>query len=163
MDLIWLGYLGGLMSAVGWALEGTIAGKGLDLVEADIGITVRYIGESIFWFVFMIPLMVILGFLKPEVFSYFLTYPQAIIWFMMSGFCISLYYVCWYKSFPLIGVGRGLSLAMPYVVVAFVFGVVFFGMTPTWNSIVGAAISLFGVFFMYSERQESIEILRNTN
>ncbi len=162
IELVILGYIGGLLAMLGWGIEGAVAGKGLDVVDPDVGISVRYIAEAIYWFIFVVPISIVVGLIDPGVYSYILTHLDSMWWFVLTGFCVALYYVCWYKSFPLVGVGRGLSLAMPYVVIAFILGIVFFGQLPTWNFIVGSGLALFGVFYMYTEKRDMIEVLRST-
>src|SRR5690606_26689455 len=51
----WLGYLGGLMAAVGFGVEGAIAGRALDVTDPDVGLTIRFTGEVFWWVAIILP------------------------------------------------------------------------------------------------------------
>jgi len=72
------------------------------------------------------------------------------------GFC----YVSWYKSFPLIGVGRGQGIGNLYGLFAVIFIFLFFGDVPSWTILVGGALCLIGSTVMFSEDTGEMESLR---
>ena len=45
------------MTAVGWGLEGAVAGRVMDITDSDVGVTIRYTAEPIYWFLIIIPLI----------------------------------------------------------------------------------------------------------
>lgn len=158
----WLGYLGGFMAAVGWGIEGAIAGRALDVTDPDIGITVRFTGEVLIWWIIVLPLVAIftnapVGALIAQTISS----PMPILLLIMAGITFGYCYVSWYKSFPLIGVGRGQAIGDLYGMFAIVFMTIFTLVMPKWNFFVAAVISIVGGFLMITESSENIETMRS--
>lgn len=155
---IWIGYLGSLMSVIGWGLEGATAARALDVTDADTGILTRFISESFIWiFIFWPASMIIFGF--DTVFNAIiatLSSPSFIIWALIAGLTVGLCYVALYKAYPLIGVGRGLSVGSLYVIFA-ILGLSFFMGSPIglWL-VIGASIAIIGTFVMYWESGDSL-------
>lgn len=155
----WIGYLGGLMAAAGWGIEGAIAGKGLDISEPDVSLTIRFIAENIIWWILIIPLLAIVGF---PMFKYAILAfePLTLLTLIFAGITFGFCYVAWYKSFPLIGVGRGQGIGNLYGLFAVIFIFLFFGDMPAWTILVGGALCLAGSSIMFSESAEELESLR---
>ncbi|WP_407355143.1 hypothetical protein [Methanolobus sp. WCC5] len=158
-NVMWLGYLGGLMAATGWGIEGAIAGKGLDIAEPDVGLTLRFLGENIIWWIIIVPVLAIAGF---PMFKYALLAfePLTILVLVFAGITFGFCYVTWYKSFPLIGVGRGQGIGNLYGLMAVIFIFLFFGDVPSWTILVGGALCLIGSTVMFSEDTGEMESLR---
>jgi len=158
-NVAWIGYIGGLMAAVGWGIEGAIAGKGLDIAEPDVGLTLRFLGENIIWWIIAVPLLAIAGF--PMVKYALLAFePFTLMVLIFAGITFGFCYVTWYKSFPLIGVGRGQGIGNLYGLFAVIFVILFFGDIPSWTLLLGGAFCLAGSFTMFSEDTSSLESLR---
>jgi drug/metabolite transporter (DMT)-like permease len=156
----WLGYIGGLMAAVGWGLEGAIAGRALDVTDPDVGLPVRFFAETLYWLVLILPAIALftnlpVGETIVQTFNFW-----AIVWVLLAGLTFGFCYVAWYKSFPLIGVGRGQAFADLYGVFAVMFLAVFALDIPGWNFLLGLALTIIGGFVMYTERSEVLEVLR---
>jgi drug/metabolite transporter (DMT)-like permease len=158
-NVAWIGYLGGLMAAFGWGIEGAIAGKGLDIAEPDVGLTLRFIGENIIWWVIALPLLAIAGF---PMYKYALLVfePMTMLVLVFAGITFGYCYVTWYKSFPLIGVGRGQGIGNLYGFFAVIFIFLFFGDVPGWTILLGGALCLIGSTIMFSEDTGEMESLR---
>jgi drug/metabolite transporter (DMT)-like permease len=158
-NVVWIGYIGGLMAAVGWGIEGAIAGKGLDIAEPDVGLTLRFVGENIIWWIIAVPLLAIAGF--PMIKYALLVFePLTMLLLIFAGITFGFCYVTWYKSFPLIGVGRGQGIGNLYGLFAVVFIALFFGDIPSWTILVGGALCLIGSSVMFSEDAGQLESLR---
>ncbi|WP_445476041.1 hypothetical protein ACT9XH_04765 [Methanococcoides methylutens] len=155
----WIGYLGGLMCACGWGIEGAIAGKGLDIAEPDVGITIRFIGENIIWWIIIIPIVALAGFPVIE-YAFAALNPLSILVLGFAGITFGYCYVSWYKSFPLIGVGRGQGIANLYGLCAVIFLYLFFAQVPAWTILLGGALCVLGSFVMISEETGEMESLR---
>ncbi|WP_440951461.1 hypothetical protein [Methanococcoides sp. FTZ1] len=150
-DGLWLGYLGGLMSAIGWGLEGAVAARVLDITDADTGVVVRFMSESLIWLIVLIPIsMIIFGFdvMVTALVGTF-TSPSFLIWMLIVSLTMGVCYIALYKSYPLIGVGRGLSIGTLYVPFAILGLSVFMGVPIGWWIIIGASIAIVGTFVMY--------------
>jgi len=158
---IWLGYIGGAMAAIGWGVEGAIAGRALDVSDADVGITVRFTAEVIYWCALIIPaiyffsdapvLQIIAG-----TFNFW-----AITWLLLAGITFGYCYVAWYKSFPLIGVGRGQAVATMSGVFTVFFLTIFTLDFPEWNFLLGLILAVTGGFIMFGESKDEMEVVRN--
>lgn len=158
-NLSYLGYIGGLMAALGWGIEGAIAGKGLDIAEPDVGITIRFLGENLLYWVILIPIAAIAGYPILEYALQAFT-PLALVVLGFAGITFGFCYVCWYKSFPLIGVGRGQGIGNLYGLCAVIFMYLFMAQVPAWTVLVGGALCVLGSFVMISEETGEMESLR---
>jgi drug/metabolite transporter (DMT)-like permease len=160
-DGAWLGYLGGLMAVVGWGIEGAIAGRALDVTDPDVGLTIRFTAETLYWFVLILPLSAI--WLGDNIWSLIgngLQSGAVLLWLGLAGLTFGFCYVSWYKSFPLIGVGRGQAIADLYAMFALGWLTLFTLDLPEWQFFVGALICILGGFIMYTERRDVLEVIR---
>lgn len=160
-DLVWIGYLGGAMAAFGWGVEGAIAGRVLDVTDPDVGITIRFTAEVICWLVLILPGATLL-FDMPVAETITATFNfWALIWLLLAGLSFGFCYVAWYKSFPLIGVGRGQAIGALYGVFAVIFLAAFAFQFPQWNFLLGLALTIGGSFLMITESSEIVEVVRD--
>jgi drug/metabolite transporter (DMT)-like permease len=153
----WLGYLGGLMAAVGWGVEGAIAGRALDVTDPDVGLTLRFTGEVFWWVAIILPIFMIFDAPILTLISQTMTF-WPIILLLLAGITFGFCYVSWYKSFPLIGVGRGQAVGDLYGFFSIIFVSIFTLTLPEWNFVLGALIVITGGFVMFSEKRDGEEI-----
>jgi len=159
-DAGWLGYLGGAMAAIGWGVEGAIAGRGLDVADPDVGITVRFTAEVLYWVALILPAIYLFTD-QPVVELVVATFNWAAIgWLTLAGVTFGFCYVSWYKSFPLIGVGRGQAIAALYGLFAVIFLAAFTLKFPEWNFLAGLVLFVTGGFVMFTESDEVLEVVR---
>lgn len=157
----WLGYLGGLMTAFGWGLEGVVAAVALDVTDPDVGLAVRYTAEPIYWFAILIPLI---NFKFPIWNSIGQTLSNGTLMglLLVAGIALSWTYLAWYKSFPLIGVARGQAIASISAFTTIIFTAIFTLVLPSWQFIIAAIIIVGGAFLMITEELDDLEVLRDT-
>ena len=67
----------------------------------------------------------------------------------------------WYKSFPLIGVGRGQAIAALYGMFALAWLTIFTGALPAWEFVVGGLICIAGTFILFTEKRDVLEVIRS--
>lgn len=158
-DVPIIGYVGGIMAALGWGLEGAVAAKGLDVSEPDAALTLRFICESAIWWIAVIPILVILGF---PMFDYALQVfePVVLLMIVMLGLTFGYCYVTWYKSFTLVGVGRGQSLGTLCGLFSCVFLLLFCGQDQDWTLWIGVIICVVGGFLLVSEDPSTMSSIR---
>ena len=156
----WLGYLGGAMAALGWGIEGAIAGRALDVSDPDVGIAIRFTAEVVFWVALILPGILIFTDLPlwPLIVGTFNFW--AILWLSLAGAAFGFCYVSWYKSFPLIGVGRGQAVAAFNGIFAVTYLAIFTLSFPDWNFLIGLGLTVLGGFIMFSESSEIVEVIR---
>ena len=159
-DLVWIGYLGGAMAAFGWGVEGAVAGRALDVTDPDVGITIRFTAEVFYWVFLLLPAAA-LFYDAPVIELVQATFNfWAILWLLLAGLTFGFCYVTWYKSFPLIGVGRGQAIGALYGVFAVIFLAIFAFQFPEWNFLLGLALTVSGGFLMITESSEVVEVVR---
>ncbi|HIJ22793.1 MAG TPA: DMT family transporter [Gammaproteobacteria bacterium] len=159
-ELLWIGFVGGAMAAFGWGVEGAIAGRALDVTDPDVGITIRFVAEVIIWLFLILP-GVALFFDAPVIAMVSATLNfWAILWLLLAGLSFGFCYVAWYKSFPLIGVGRGQAIGALYGVFAVIFLAIFAFQFPDWNFLLGLSLTVSGSFLMISESSDVVEVVR---
>ena len=159
----WVGYLGGIMAAVSWGIEGAIAGKALDISEPDAGLTTRFIAEGLYYWVIILPVLAICGIPVYKYAFAVIQDPFVLLVLFFMGLTFGYCYVTWYKSFPLIGVGRGQGIGNLYGICAVVFVFLFMGGFPGWALILGAVLCVTGSFLMFSESTDNVESLRGSD
>lgn len=153
-----VGYIGGLMAICGWGVEGAVAAKGLDVSEPDVALTLRFVMETIIWWVIAIPILLIFGVpILDGIMGIF--EPTTLLVLVMMGLTFGLCYVTWYKSFPLIGVGRGQAIGSLYGLMAVIFLLAFTGAFK-WTYVVGAIICIVGTFMLFTEKTDDMDSLR---
>ncbi len=162
-----IGYIGGIMALCGWGVEGAIAAKGLDVSEPDIAITLRFAMENIIWWVVAIPILLLLSFPVLEYAWLMISDPVILLSLVMLGLTFGFCYVAWYKSFPLIGVGRGQGIGSLYGLCAVIFLILFTGIAAAGETlpkqlslILGAILCTVGTIVMFTEKTENVECLR---
>jgi drug/metabolite transporter (DMT)-like permease len=157
----WIGYVGGAMAFIGWGLEGAVAGRALDVSDPDVGLTVRFTAEVMIWVVIGVP---IAWMLAGDVLwtSMGTALAQIGVWHMLvlMGMTFAFCYVSWYKSFPLIGVGRGQAIAALYGPLSLVYLWIFGGLTPDIWFAVGATVAVIGSFILFTEGRGVLEVIR---
>ncbi len=166
-----IGLIGGVMAALGWGCEGAVAGKALDVCEPDVGLHLRFCFEALFWVV----VMVVLSCLGVPIFSTVgqLLDPATLVVFLLLGLSFAWCYVCWYKSFPFLGVPRGQAIGSLYAACAVVFLTIFTGPANALgyddssmaiivgSTIAGLIICLVGSYLLGSEDSEGMVSLRD--
>jgi drug/metabolite transporter (DMT)-like permease len=158
----WIGYLGGAMAAIGWGLEGAIVGRAMDVTDPDCGVSIRYTAEAIFWVIFVLPAIALFAHVPVPVMDIVsgVAHSKALLWLAAGGLTFAFCAVAWYKSFPLIGVGRGQALGAFYAMFATLFTALFTLQFPQWYFLIGLALVIFGGFVMVSESSENMEVIR---
>jgi len=160
----WLGYVGGIMSAIGWGTEGAVASRAMDVSDPDVGIHCRFTFEILFWGVLILPaLSLFTDFQIGSLIIDTITHGKAMLWILLASACHAYCYTSFYKSFSLIGVGRGEAIGNLYAVFALIFIAAFTLQLPAWYFVVGLVLTVLGSFVMFSEPAESIANLREVD
>lgn len=158
----WLGYVGGIMSAIGWGLEGAVAARAIDVSDPDAGIQCRFTFEIFFWGLLILPFLAAftdypIGTLIFDT----MTHGKAVLWILLAAACHAYCYTSFYKSFTLIGVGRGEAIGNLYAIFALIFIAAFTLQLPEWYFLIGLVLTVLGSFVMFSEPAESVAQLRD--
>lgn len=157
-----LGYVGGALAFIGWGVEGAIAGRALDVSDPDVGLTVRFTAEVALWILVVVPVTwALAGNRLWEVVGATLANPTNLLLLALLGLTFGFCYVAWYKSFPLIGVGRGQAIASLYGPLALVWLYVFTLELPGIQFVIGGLVAVLGSFVLFTERRDVLEVIRS--
>ncbi|MCI9596798.1 MAG: hypothetical protein HFE75_05770 [Firmicutes bacterium] len=154
-----LGMFAGLFAAIGWGVEGAVAGYGTAMIDYEIGITIRQCTSGVANVIILVPLLSLIGgdgigsgiSLIGQAFSD----SPSIIFFVISGFFAVPAFSFWYKGNSMCGAALGMAcngmyafwgpLAC-YLVIGLFFGVD--GYAIPWQGWVGAVIMILGIFVL---------------
>lgn len=160
----WLGYVGGILSAIGWGTEGAVAARAMDVTDPDVGIQCRFSFEILFWGILILPALALFTDLPiARLLLDTITESRAMVWILLAAACHAYCYTAFYKSFSLIGVGRGEAIGNLYGVFAVLFIAIFTLQLPQWYFLVGLLLTVIGSFVMFKEPAESVAELRDIN
>ena len=163
-DGVWLGYVGGILSAIGWGIESCYNVRGLDVADTEATTPVRYFWEFILWMVIIFPItgaivgvdtfygIVIDCVTTPEIFG------MLVFTALSLGVADSLLH----KGYPLMGVGRGLAINSGIYVPASLVALWVFlkDYSISLWLLVGTVVAIIGVFIMYWETDEEQDSVR---
>jgi uncharacterized membrane protein len=105
-----LGCLIALICAIGWGIEGAVAGFGTTLIEYNIGITIRQCTSGLSNMIILLPIMAAIDGhigLAPSLLGSAFT-DSSIIFFIISGLFAMPAYSFWYKGNSMCGAALGM-------------------------------------------------------
>lgn len=159
----WLGYLGGAMIAIGWGIEGAIAGKAIDVSDTDCGVTIRYLAELLCWIILILPSLCLLTPLPIyQIASQLLSSWKIVMYLSIAAISFAYCSIAWYKSFPLVGVSRGQAIGASYAIFATIFTSLFTLKLPEWYFFIGLFFVSIGSFVMIFDSHQNPEPIRAT-
>ena len=100
------------IAALGWAIEGCVAGFGTTVVDYEIGITIRQLTSGIVNLVLLVPIMALIAgniSLAPHLTFEAFASGKSIIFFAISGFFALFAYSLWYKGNSMCGTALGMA------------------------------------------------------
>jgi drug/metabolite transporter (DMT)-like permease len=137
-----VGIIAAIVAAIGWGIEGCIAGYSTAMVDSEIGITIRQTTSGLSNLIVFIPIIAIIGGSKGLAFSLTgqaFTSGTAMIWFAISGLSAYLSYMTWYKGSAMTGVALGMATNGTYsffgpfccwIILGVMFGIQGWTLTP---------------------------------
>ncbi|MCL1851878.1 MAG: hypothetical protein FWF88_02465 [Peptococcaceae bacterium] len=100
------------IAALGWAVEGCVAGFGTVVIDYEIGITIRQVTSGIVNLAILLPFVCLLAgniALAPDLTFKAFASPPAMIFFIISGFFALFAYSLWYKGNSMCGTALGMA------------------------------------------------------
>ena len=108
-----LGLAIGFIAALGWGLEGCVAGYGTSMIDYQIGITIRQVTSGLSNLIILVPLFGLIaggGFnLSFDLITQAITNWSSMMWFIVSGFFAVFAYSLWYKGNSMCGAALGMA------------------------------------------------------
>ena len=131
------GIIAALLANAAWGMEGVVGTFGMDLLDTDAALAIRYLSSGITFLVLAIPLA---GGLMVQC----LTVPRLNLCFMGVGLCSSLAFLAWYKSMNMTGVARANALNNTHAMFGILFSWLFLGAQITPGLVGGVILVLVG-------------------
>lgn len=144
-----------LIAALGWGLEGCVAGYGTALIDSEIGITIRQLTSGLANLIILIPIFGMIGGnpkLSFQLVGQAFTSGPSMIWFALSGFFALYSFMFWYKGNGMCGAALGMACNGTYsfwgpffswILLGVIFGMDGWALPPiVWA---GALIMAFGI------------------
>jgi len=107
-----VGIIAAIVAALGWGIEGCIAGYSTSMVDSEIGIAIRQTTSGLSNLIIFIPVIAMIGGnagLSFHLAGQAFTSGPAMIFFAVSGLCAYLSYMTWYKGSSMTGVALGMA------------------------------------------------------
>lgn len=145
-----------LIAALGWGVEGCIAGFGTSMIDSQIGITIRQSTSGIVNMFVMLPILTIVGSQGLDltyglVLDAIASVPSS-VFFLVSGLFAYMSFATWYRGNSMCGTALGMALNGTYtffgplftwIFVGLVMGVDGYSLTPiAW---VAAVVMMIGI------------------
>ena len=109
---LFIGLIFAFIAAVGWGLEGCIAGFGTVLIDHEIGILIRQSTSVLSNLIVLVPLTCMLSgdlMLAPQLVGQSLSSTSAMIFFVISGFFAVYAFSLWYRGNSMCGSALGMA------------------------------------------------------
>ena len=107
-----LGICIAFIAALGWGIEGCVAGYGTTLIDYEIGITIRQCTSGLSNLFILVPIFGIIAGnigIAPHLTVQAFTSGPAMIFFVISGFFALFAYSLWYKGNSMCGAALGMA------------------------------------------------------
>lgn len=105
-----LGLFFGFLAALGWGIEGCVAGYGTSMIDSEIGITIRQCTSGLSNLIILTPLFAFIGGVSPlEMIGTAMTDLDSVKWFVVAGFFAYFAFQLWYKGNAMCGTALGMS------------------------------------------------------
>lgn len=134
-----------LVAALCWGLEGAISSFIGNVIDSDIVVNIREFVSGLGVLFIVLPLLKSRGLI---VLSF--TYRDIIIYILLAAFFAGISFIFWYRANTVLGSAIGMSLNITYVFWGvFLSGI--FGMSLSFNIILGSVIILVGTLILIKE------------
>lgn len=144
-----------LIAALGWGLEGCVAGFGTSMIDSEIGITIRQTTSGLGNLLILLPIFGMVGGnvkLAMDLTLQAFTSGPAMLWFVVSGICSYYTFMLWYKGNGMCGAALGMACNGTYsfwgpffswIILGIIFGMEGMALPPVvW---VSAVLMAFGI------------------
>lgn len=153
----------GLLTGIGWGVEGAVVSRILDIHNSETAVAVRYTYEAVILTAVLLVTLLIFpdGCVVQYLFA-IASNPLTMLALFSIALCLSFNYLAWYKAFALIGVFSGLVISDISGFIIIVTGLLLASAMPEWNEVFASIAMLLGVYVIYSGNNE-YNCLRNVS
>jgi len=158
-----LGIIMCLMGCLGWGLEGVICAYGMELIDPDIAIGLRYITSFLVYLFGVVPFVAGFGTAGYSLFiDVFTTNPGTLLIVLIAGIVMAISYYWYYEAINMAGASRTMALMIMYALWGVIFGWVFAGsVSVTANIVLGTIIIFVGAVFVTGKPSELFKLRDN--
>ncbi|MDO5409192.1 MAG: DMT family transporter [Lachnospiraceae bacterium] len=146
----WVGAALGIITGIGWGVEGAIASKVMDMVDSDSNVAVRFLYEAVIWVAIFLLITLVIP--ENEVWLYMRLLFQdlrAVLMLAVIALALTFNYFSWYRSFTLMGVTEGLVISNTSGFVTVLTGMLLAVFMPAWTDIIACLLMISGIFWIY--------------
>ena len=156
-----LGIIFAIVATIGWGAEGVFVTSGMDFIEPDAALNIRYLVSSLFFmgFVLASPLFLdlpdgvsVTGILKQ------LATSRGTLVMAATGTVGGMTFVAWYRSMNMTGVSRAMALNISYALWAVLLGVFFTDLKLTPGLVTGALCIFLGSLFVIGNPKDMLTL-----
>ncbi|WP_027175294.1 MAG: DMT family transporter [Desulfovibrio aminophilus] len=138
----------GLLANVAWGMEAVVSTFGMDLLDSDVVLSIRYLTSALLYILIILPLAGGLG-LAVDL----LTTAESLSIFVAIGLTSSLAYLAWYKAMNMTGVARANALNNTHLMFGIFFSWMILDSEITLGLIVGSVLILFGSLSALTDKE----------
>lgn len=107
---LFLGLFFGFLAALGWGIEGCVAGYGTSMIDSEIGITIRQVTSGLSNLIILVPVFSMIAGVNPlTMIGTAFTDIDSLKWFVVAGFFAYFAFQLWYKGNAMCGAALGMS------------------------------------------------------
>ena len=167
-DGLIFGYVGGILSAIGWGVESCYNVRGLEMSDNEATTPSRYMWECIIWLTIIMPLICLFVGISEGVDVLYgtlwacLMSPAMWVLTLITVFSLGIADSLLHKGYILLGAGRGLAMNAIYAPISLLALWVFLkDYDISFWLIVGSFICIVGTFIIYWHKEEFDESVRD--
>ena len=160
-NLFSLGIAFAFIATLGWGTEGVLVTSGMDFIEPDAALNIRYLVSSCFFigFILISPLILDL----PEDISLsriiiMLATSKGSLVMAATGTIGGMTFVAWYRAMNMTGVSRAMALNISYALWAVIFGALFTNLNLTTGLVTGAICIFLGSLFVIGNPKDMMTL-----
>ena len=156
-----VGIIACILATIGWGMEGVVCAYGMDLVDPDLAIGIRWFVSFIAYFICVLPFVAGFGAAGYKLFAAAFTSPWTLI-LVAAAFVNGISYFWYYNAINMTGASRAMALMITYSLWGVIFGWIFYGsVSITWNIVVGAVMIFIGAVFVAGKPSEILKFRDN--
>ena len=159
-----IGYIGGILSAIGWGIESCYNVRGLEMADNEATTPVRYTWECLIWLFIILPILgIFVGFdsLYGTLIECLMS-PAMWVLTLITVLSLGIADSLLHKGYILLGAGRGLAMNAIYAPIS-IFALWFFLKDypiSIWL-VIGLVICIIGTIVIYWDKDEFEETVRD--
>jgi drug/metabolite transporter (DMT)-like permease len=154
----------GILVGIGWAIEGVVATRAMDVTDSGVGLSLRFTYEALIWIVIAICVTIF----KPDLpllasVQAVIVIPQSALLFFTVAISLTINYLAWYKSFMFCGVCRGLAVSDISGFVTVGISLILVASQPSVLEVTACVCMAIGVFIVFYGQSAQLQVLRDVD